>query len=105
MFAPLPLASALLAALLLLGPSSASADHRATIGIGVPGIQIYAPPLSIQFGVPFYTPYYYPAPYYYPPPPVPIYYGPRYYGPRGYPPYWRDHRGYERHGDHDRRRW
>lgn len=107
MFARLSLASGLLACALLLGPATASADHHAEINIGVPGIEIYAPPLSLQIGPPpLYRPYYYPqpyypAPYYYYPEPAPAplyYYSPRYYPPRYYPPHWRGyHRGQDRH--------
>lgn len=106
MLARLPLASGLLACLLLADPLPvAASDHHADVIIGVPDVEIYAPPLSIQIGQPpLYRPYYYPPPPYYYPAPI-YYYGPRYYSP---PPYYHYHRDYYRdyyYRGHDHRRW
>ena len=106
MFARFPLATGLLACLALFEPAPAEADDTRVI-IGVPSVQIDAPPLSIQFG----APHYYPPYYYYPPPhrhyyPAPIYYydGPRYRPYHRYHPHRRYHRDYY-YRDHYRRRW
>lgn len=105
MFARLSLATGLLACLALFEPPPAEADDTRVI-IGVPSVQIDAPPLSIQFGAPPYYPPY----YYYPPPhrhyyPAPIYYyGPRYYPPRHYHPHYRYHRYHRDHYYRDRYR-
>ena len=106
MFVRLSFASGLLACALLLGPATASADRHTEINIGVPGVEIYAPPLSIQIGPPpLYRPYYYTAPYYYYPAPAPIYYyGPRYYPPRYYRPHYREFHDHDFRG-HGWRRW
>lgn len=106
MFARLSLATGLFACLALFEPAPVEAGDTRVI-IGVPSVQIDAPPLSIQFGSPYYYPHphyhhhYYPAPIYYY---EPRYYGPRYYPPRHYHPHKRYHRDYYyRDRDHHRR--
>lgn len=106
MRARLSLTTVLLACLAVADPTPVEADdrhHHGSVIIGVPSVDIYAPPVSIHFGQrPIYHPYYYyPPRYYYPAPRH--YYGPRYY-PRHYHyrPYGRPyHRDYYRH-DHRR---
>jgi len=97
MLARLYLASGLLACLALTNPAPVEADDARVI-IGVPNVEIYAPPVSIHFGPqPIYRPYYYYPPRHY------HYRQPRYY-PRHYHhrPYGRPyHRDYYRH-DHRR---
>jgi hypothetical protein len=102
MLARLYLASGLLACLALANPAPVEADDTRVI-IGVPNVEIYAPPVSIHFGSqPIYRPYYYypPRHYHYRQPPY-YRYGPRYgprYEPRHYHqrPYHRDY--YRNHG-------
>lgn len=107
MRARLSLTTALLACLAVADPTPVEAGdrhHHGSVIIGVPSVEIHAPPLSIQIGPqPYYYPpyYYYPPRYYYPAPRY--YYGPRYY-PRHYHhrPYGRPyHRDYYRY-DHRR---
>lgn len=110
MLVRLSLATGLLACLALGDPAPVEAsDRHSSVTIGVPAVEIYAPPLSIQIG----SPSYYPPYYYYPPPhrhyyPAPLYYAPpryyhhHHYRHHGYPRYYRDH--YYRR-DHYRRRW
>lgn len=106
MLARLSLVTGLLACLTLGVPAIAVADD-ARVTIGVPNVEIHAPPLSIQIGSP---PYYYPHPhhhyhrYYYPAPRY--YYPPRYYHNHRYHPHQRYHRDfYHRYyRDHRNRR-
>ena len=103
MFARFSLATGLLACLALFEPAPAEADDTRVI-IGVPSVQIDAPPLSIQFGAPpYYQPYYYPPPpYYYP---APIYYAPRYHHRHRYHPHHRHYRNHYYRRDYYRGRW
>ena len=104
MRARLSLATGVFAFLALLDPVPAEAgDTR--VFIGVPSVEIYSPPVSIQFGAPRYypRPYYYPAPYYHP---GPAYYYPRHYHHHHhrYHPHRRYHRDYY-YRDRGYRRW
>ena len=107
MRARLSLTTVLLACLAVADPAPVEAsDRHSSVTIGVPNVEIHAPPLSIQIGP---QPYYYPPYYYYPPPhhhyhSAPIYYPPRYYHHHRYHPHPRYHHDYYRR-DHYRRRW
>lgn len=104
MFARLSLATGIVAFLALFDPVPAEAgDTR--VFIGVPSVEIYSPPVSIQFGAPrYYAPYYYPLRYYYP---GPAYYGPRYHHHHHhrYHPHRRYHRDYYYRDRGYRGRW
>lgn len=103
-------ASAGVAAVLMLGAGSAQArgDVAWSVGIGVPGVvvgasnfgaTVYAPPPVVYAPAPVYRA---PAPVYYAPPPV-VYAPPVYYAPR---PYWNGHGRYKHRGHrHGHRDW